>query len=70
MELNITEIVLAILQKYGLVGVSIAMCVYYIRGLEKKIDRLINLNNKTFGVMLALVDGNKRNSFSQEADDA
>ncbi len=68
--MDITEIVMAILQKYGLAGVSIALCVYYIRVLEAKIDRLTNMTNKTFGVMLALVDGKKRKTLSQEADDA
>ena len=59
-ELNITEILLAILDKYGLAGVAVGFCFYYVRVIEAKLDRIINLNNKTFGVMLALVDSDKR----------
>lgn len=60
MELNLTQIVLELLKQYGLAGVAIAGCIYYVRVLETKLDRLMNLNNKTFGVMLALVDDAKK----------
>lgn len=60
-ELTVAEILSVLFQKYGAAGVSIGLCIYYVRSLENKIDALLNLNNKTFGVMLALVeDQNKR----------
>lgn len=67
-EVNITEILLALLQKYGLIVVFLGFCIWSIRGIEYKIDRLINLNNKTFGVMLALVDSEKRKNINSNVE--
>lgn len=70
MELNLTTIILELLKQYGLAGLAIAGCLYYVRVIETKLDRLTNLMNKTFGVMLALVDGKKRAEMSKGDDDA
>lgn len=66
MSIDFTEIITKLFDSYGLLGVFIALCVYYVRVIESKIDRLISLNNKTFGVMLALVD--KYNRPTQQGD--
>lgn len=60
MEFNIAELLKVIIDHYGAIGIVFAFAIYYLRDLGNKLDRLINLNNKTFGVMLALVDKRTR----------
>lgn len=60
MEINLAEILKVLIDHYGAMGIIFGFAVYYLRDLGGKLDRLINLNNKTFGVMLALVDKRAR----------
>ena len=60
MHIDFTELLQLILEKYGLAGVAITFWVWTGLNVQKKIDRLTNLNNKMFGVMLALVDKRSR----------
>ena len=68
MELNLTEILLALLQKYGLAGVALGFWFFSMKSIDDKLDRLMNLNNKTFGVMLSLVDKDQRKWIDAEGD--
>jgi hypothetical protein len=65
MELNMTEIILALIQKYGIVTVALGFCYWNIKVSGKQVDdklnRLISLQHQTFGAMLSIVDSDKRN---------
>ena len=60
MHIDFTEILQLIIDKYGLAGLAITFWVWTGFNIQKKIDRLTNLNNKMFGVMLSLVDKRSR----------
>jgi hypothetical protein len=66
-DLSLTDLVMALLDKYGLVAGFGFLIVYYMRDHGSKIDRLTALNNKTFGVMLALA--HKRHADTKGDDD-
>lgn len=68
MDINLTDLFKVIVDHYGAMGIVFAFILYYLRELGGKLDRLINLNNKTFGVMLALVDKRTRQD-AKEGDD-
>jgi hypothetical protein len=68
MTIDITAIITQLIRDHGPTAAVTLAVVYYIQDLGKKIDILTNLNNKTFGVMLALVDKGKRDSFGEKGD--
>lgn len=68
MEINIADILKVLIDNYGAMGIVLAFAFYYLRVLGGKLDKLINLNNKTFGVMLALVDKRSREGMDAKGE--
>lgn len=54
-DLNITELVVSLLDKYGVAGAALLFCLYSYRNIAAKLDSIADLSNKSFGVMLAIV---------------
>lgn len=59
-ELDVGKIIMSILDQYGIVGFALVLNYLYFKMIDSKIDKILNLNNKTFGVMLAIVDKEQR----------
>ena len=68
MSIDLTTISLALVEKYGLIVVFVYMVYHYLRGIDERLDDLINLNHKTFGIILTLVDKKQRTKYTKEKD--
>lgn len=53
-DLNLSDLIVKLIDSYGAMGVALFFCFYYVKITHKKLDDLLTINNKTFGVMLAL----------------
>ena len=69
MDFDLTKLVITLIDNYGAVGFSIAFCLYFLKVVMNKLDRLIVLSNKTFGVMLAIAKKDEKYFSEGDGDD-
>ena len=68
-ELDLGQILMSILEKYGIVGFALVLNYFYFKMIDEKMNTILNLNNRTFGVMLSIVDKEKRASLNSRGDE-
>ena len=60
-DFNLTELTIELIKQYGAGGVLVIAVFYYIRATGHKLDTIIQLNNRTFGAIVSLLDKRDRN---------
>lgn len=50
----------------GVAGLSLALCVYLLAVVQKKLDKLVDINTKMFGAMVILSKKNITDKENQE----
>jgi hypothetical protein len=56
----------ALINDWGPGGLALGFCIYFLTVLQKKLDKLIQLNSKMFGVILAM---SRKNISTEENDE-
>lgn len=59
-DISLIDIVMTIVREYGVTGFALFALLYYVKSTQAKLDKLIVINNRVFGVMLSLVDRRER----------
>lgn len=68
MNFDLSSFLMQLIDTYGAIGLSIAFCIYYIRTIHTKLEKLIRLNDRTFGILLALAKRNRLDISSKGGD--
>lgn len=66
---DLADLVIRLIEQYGAAGFAMSFGVYYVVILQKKIDKLINLNYKMFGALTAFASKSKKSKRGIEDDD-
>ena len=66
-DINMMDIVMTVVREYGVTGFAVLALFYYVKSTQTKIDKLIEINNRVFGVMLSLADRRERDRAKDEA---
>ena len=59
-DISLVDIVMTIVREYGVTGFAVFALFYYVKSTQAKLDKLIEINNRVFGVMLSLADRRER----------
>ena len=64
-DFNLTELTVELIKQYGAGGILVIAVFYYIRVTGHKLDTIIQLNNRTFGAIISLLNKRDRNKLTR-----
>lgn len=70
MESQIGAMIVDLLTEYGSLGMAMAVTLYFLNEIKRKLDVLLEINNRSFGLLISLVDKTHRSVEESRVDDA
>lgn len=59
-NIDLTQLVLALVREYGIAALACFALFYYAKETSAKLDRILDMDNRVFGVMISLLDKKDR----------